>query len=305
MIETLPEKLRALYPFEPHWLKLGPYHLHYVDEGPREDSAIVLLHGNPTWSFLYRDVIPPLAQAGYRVLAPDFLGSGRSDHGTHEREYAIAHHIGRTLAVLEAARVTRAVFFLQDWGGPIGLGMCLARPCLLAGMVLGNTFWGEASEFHRTVFPWRGLHAPIAGPLIFGRQRIFVEGAKLGMPRSAHDDPIWAGYRLPYDVHPGPGATLAWPRAISLGEGHPTHPLARAIWDAMPDMDVPTRFVWGAADPVFPWTEQGETMRARLPRGAEAKPIIVEEARHFIQEWAPQDCAEALLAVAQLAFKGE
>ncbi|MCP5433167.1 MAG: alpha/beta fold hydrolase [Alphaproteobacteria bacterium] len=302
MIETLPESIRALYPFKPNWVKSGNYRLHYVDEGPRRPDAVVLPHGNPTWGFLYRNIVPPLVAAGHRVIVPDHLGSGRSDHAIHEGEYAIAHHAARLRQILETAGVERAVFFLQDWGGPISFGACLAKPGLLAGMVLGNTFWGAASDFHRRVYPWRGLHAPIAGPLLFGRRRVFIDGAKLGMPKSSHEGAVWAGFRLPFDITPGPGATLAWPRAISLGPGHPTQPLADAIWAAMPQMDVPTRFVWGASDPVFPWEEQGLAMQARLPRAREHAPTIVKEARHFVQEWAPRQCADALLAVAEEAF---
>ena len=112
MLATLPPPVEALFPFEPHWADVGGHRLHYVDEGPRVVEAVVLLHGNPTWSFLYRDVIPHVAEAGFRVVAPDYLGFGRSDHGSSEGEYAIAHHVGRTLATLDAAGVERAVFFL-------------------------------------------------------------------------------------------------------------------------------------------------------------------------------------------------
>jgi len=303
VIPTLPEEVRALYPFEPHWVNVGGRVLHYVDEGPRSPEAVVLLHGNPTWSFLYRKIIPTVADAGYRVLAPDFLGSGRSDHGIHDDEYAIVNHIARTLAVLAEAGVQRAVMFMQDWGGPIGMGMELLRPGLLAGAVLANTFWGEASNFHRQIFPWRAMHAPIAGALIFGRRGTFIQGLRLGGPPEVHDGPAWRAYGLPYEVHnASPGATLAWPRAIALGPDHPTYPLARAIWDVMPSFDVPTRFVWGMADAVFPWAEQGQTMRERLPRGSEHPVAEVPEGRHFVQEYAPEECAQACIAVAKEAL---
>ena len=302
MIETLPSDVADLFPFAPHWIDAGGYALHYVDEGPRVDTAVVLLHGNPTWSFLYRDIIPVVRDAGLRVIAPDFLGSGRSDHARSSGEYAIAHHVGRLLAVLDAAGVRRAVFFLQDWGGPIGMGACLARPGLLAGMALGNTFWGMGSAFHHRVFPWRALHGPVAGPLNFGRRAVFVDGAKRGMPDSCHGGAVWRGYRLPYEVHHGPGATLAWPRAIAVGADHPTRPLADALWDAMGKWDVPVRFVWGAADPVFPADEQGVQMRDRLPRGREHEMVTVAEGRHFIQEWAPAEISAALVAIASEVF---
>lgn len=302
MISDLPEDVRELFPFAPHWVNVAGFNLHHVDEGPRREEAIVLLHGNPTWSFVYREFIPSIIQAGHRVLALDYLGCGRSDHAHTEDQYAIEHHVSRALATLRSAGIRRAVMFCQDWGGPIGLGCALAEPGLLAGLVLANTFWGEASDFHRRVFPWRAIHAPVAGPLLFGRRPLFLQGLRLSGPPSIHNGAVWRAYNLPREVHGGPGATLAWPRAISLGPGHPTQPLADRIWAALPEMDVPIRLVWGAADAVFPPHEQGEAFRQRLPRGMEHEPVLIPNGRHFVQEYAPAECAAACIAVAQEAF---
>jgi pimeloyl-ACP methyl ester carboxylesterase len=303
VIEDLPAEVGAAFPFAPHWAGVEGFNLHYVDEGPSSRDAVLLLHGNPTWAFLYRKVIPTVAAAGYRVIAPDFLGSGRSDHGTNEWQYQIAHHVRRTLAVLDAAGVERAVMFCQDWGGPIGMGCALARTGLLRGLGLGNTFWGEASEFHRRVFPWRALHGPVVGPLFFNRRRVFVDGARLGMPDSVATDPVaQLAYRLPWQRQGSYLGTLAWPRAISLGPDHPTQPLADALWTALGSWDVPVRFVWGGADPVFPWAEQGEALRDRLPRGREADPVVVVDGRHFIQEFAPDEIAAAMIELAHEGF---
>lgn len=303
MIDALPAAVEAVFPFEPHWVNTAGFNLHHVDEGPRSPDAVLLLHGNPTWSFLYRKIIPKVAEAGYRVIAPDFLGSGRSDHGDTEGQYQITHHVRRTLTVLESAGVERAVMFCQDWGGPIGMGCALARPKLLKGLGLGNTFWGEGSEFHHRVFPWRALHGPVVGPLFFNRRPVFVEGARLGMPSEVAADPVvQLAYRLPWQVHGSQLGTLAWPRAISLGPGHPTQPLANALWRALGSWDVPVRFVWGAADPVFPWNEQGERLRNRLPRGHEYDPVVLPEGRHFIQEFAPDQIAQAMIDLAREGF---
>jgi haloalkane dehalogenase len=278
------------------------FHLHYVDEGPRSDDAVVLLHGNPYWSFMYREIIPKVAAAGHRVLALDYLGAGRSDHAIAEAQYAIDHHVARTLATLDQAGVRRAVFFCHDWGGPIGLGSAIARPGLLAGLVLANTFWGEASVFHRRVYPWRAIHAPVAGPLLFGRRPLFLQGLRLSGPPSIHEGAVWRAYNLPRDVHGGPGTTLAWPRAISVAPDHPTQALADRIWDALPGMDVPVRLVWGGADAVFPPSEQAEAFRERLPRGREHEMVVIPKARHFVQEYAPDECAAACNTVAEDAF---
>jgi haloalkane dehalogenase len=302
VIPELPPDVKELFPFEPHWAKVDGFDLHYVDEGPRSKDAVVLLHGNPTWSFIYRDIIPRIADAGIRVVAPDYLGSGRSDHGFTEAQYAIELHIVRTLATLQQAGVERAVFYCQDWGGPIGLGMAVAKPELLAGLVLANTFWGEGSPFHHTVEYWRTIHAPVAGPLLFGRQPFFLLGLRLSGPEDIHHGAAWRAYTLPWEVHKSAGATLPWPRAISVFPDHPTQALADRIWGAMPSMDVPTRFVWGSGDPVFPLDGHCEDMRQRLPRGTHYPLVDIEGARHFVQEYSEAETAEACILVAQEAF---
>lgn len=312
MIRDLPAEVAAIWPYEPRWTEVGGYQLHHVDEGhdaSGDDSrAVVLLAGNPTWGFLYRDILPPIVDAGFRVLALDYLGMGRSDHAAREEEYGIQHHADRVRAQLRAAGVERAVFFLQDWAGPIGLTAALdahaAGRSLLAGMVLANTFWGEQSQFQRNAMGWRSLHAPVSGALLLKKRRLFTSALKLSGPPNIHDGPEWTAYNLPFDAHSSPGSTYAFPRAISTGEGHPTHGLARRIYDALPTevFDVPTRFVWGDNDAVFTRDEQEATFRERLPRGAEHETVVVAGGRHFVQEYGPQECAEVTIAVAREAF---
>jgi haloalkane dehalogenase len=291
-----------LFPFESHWAQIGGYTLHYVDEGPRDAPVILLLHGNPTWSFLYRDIIPRVLSTGCRVVAPDYLGFGLSDKPTDESVYAIQHHVGRLVGLLDHIGVRRAVLFCQDWGGPIGMGAALARPRLLAGLVLANTFWGEASEFHRRVLFWRALHGPVAGPLLLGRRGMFVNALRLSAPQDM-PDAVWYGYRLPFAEAQSRTGTLAFPRAISLGSGHPTQPLADRILAALPTWDVPVHLVWGDRDAVFPAQEQGSKFIELLPRATRGHLRLIEGARHFVQEYAPTECAQACFDVATEAFR--
>ena len=296
----LPEHIRALYPFTSRWAEIGGHTLHYLDEGARDRTeAIVLLHGNPTWSFLYRDFVPPLRDAGYRVVVPDYLGFGLSEKPFDEGLYAITHHAGRLRALLAQIGVERAVLFCQDWGGPIGMGAVLAQPDLLAGLVLANTFWGESSSFQRSVPMWRALHGPVAGTLLLGRRGMFVNAMRLSGPRDA-PAAVWDAYRLPFLDADSRVGTLAFPRAISTGRGHPTQPLADAILEALPTWDVPVRLPWGADDAVFPPDEQGARFAELLQRGVEVEAI--PGARHFVQEYAPDVCTQATLDVAREAF---
>jgi haloalkane dehalogenase len=297
----LPAHVRALYPFGSHWANVGGYTLHYLDEGPPDAPVVLLLHGNPTWSFLYRDIIPPIVAAGFRAIAPDYLGFGLSDKPTDESVYAIQHHVGRLVALLDILDVGQAVLFCQDWGGPIGLGAALARPRLPAGLVLANTFWGEASAFHRRVLFWRALHGPVAGPLLLGRRGMFVNALRLSAP-SDMPQAVWDGYALPFAETQSRTGTLAFPRAISLGPGHPTQPLADRMLAALPNWDVPVRLVWGERDAVFPVNEQGAKFVELLPRASLDHVRHIEGGRHFVQEYAPDECAQAAIEVAKEAF---
>ena len=114
------------YPFEPHWATVGSeddgtLRMHYVDEGPRDGEVVVLLHGEPTWSYLYRTMIPPLVDAGYRVLAPDLIGFGKSDKPTAAAEYTYQRHVDWVTGWMDALDLRDTTVFVQDWGSLIGL----------------------------------------------------------------------------------------------------------------------------------------------------------------------------------------
>jgi len=298
----LPAHVKALYPFESKYFQVGGYTLHYLDEGPRDGRVMLLIHGNPTWSFIYRDFIPRLVESGYRVIAPDYLGFGLSDKPSEESVYAIVHHVGRLVALLDHLNVSNAVLFLQDWGGPIGMGAVLARPHLLAGLVLANTFWGVQSDFQKNVPFWRALHAPVGGPLLLGRRGMFVNALKLSAPADM-PEAVWDAYTLPFADASSRMGTLAFPRAISTGPNHPTQQLADRILEAMPRWRVPVRLVWGEADAVFPAQEQGAEFIAKLPRATLEHVRHIPGARHFVQEYAATECVQALVDVAEEAYK--
>ena len=123
----------AGYPFAPHYLDVTapgvqPLRMHYLDEGPPDGAPVLLLHGEPTWSYLYRTMIPPLVAAGHRVLAPDLIGFGRSDKPTRETDYTYLRHVQWTTAWLTALDLRGATVVVQDWGSLIGLRMAAENP---------------------------------------------------------------------------------------------------------------------------------------------------------------------------------
>ena len=178
----------------------------------------------------------------------------------------------------------------------------LARPHLLAGLVLANTFWGEASDFQKNVPFWRALHGPVAGPLLLNRRAMFVNALKLSGPQ---DMPaaVWDAYTLPFADASSRMGTLAFPRAISMGPNHPTQALADRILEAMPHWNVPVRLVWGEADAVFPAKEMGSKFISLIPRATLEHMRHIPGARHFVQEYAATECVQALVDVAEEAAK--
>ena len=151
-LRTPEERFENLadYPFSPNYLEVddtegGTLRLHYVAEGPEDGAVVLPMHGQPTWSYLYRHIIPPLAEAGFRVYAPDLVGFGRSDKPTEITDYSYARHITWMSQWLTALDLTDVTLFCQDWGGLIGLRTAAENPDRFARIVTANTGLPDAA----------------------------------------------------------------------------------------------------------------------------------------------------------------
>jgi haloalkane dehalogenase len=139
------------FPFEPHYLeladrRLGALRMHYVDEGPHDTPVVLMLHGEPTWSYLYRKIIPRVTAAGFRAVAPDYIGFGRSDKPVERASYTYQNHVEWMLEFLDRLALSRCTLVLQDWGGPIGLRLLAERPHCFDAVMLGNTVLPNCSR---------------------------------------------------------------------------------------------------------------------------------------------------------------
>jgi pimeloyl-ACP methyl ester carboxylesterase len=139
MLQSKPFWLHQLFPWEQKTLTVNGRTMAFVDEGPSTARPLLLLHGNPTWGFLYRNFIDPLAAAGYRVIVPDWVGAGYSDHPRVDAALTLAHHIADLVSLLDQLQLRGFVIVGQDWGGPQGVGAALQRLERRAGLVLMNT----------------------------------------------------------------------------------------------------------------------------------------------------------------------
>ena len=263
--ERLPD-----WSFEPRYLQLGALRMHYVDEG--EGPPVLLLHGEPTWSFLYRKVIGELSNSA-RCFAPDYFGFGRSDKPVDRDWYSYDAHflaVERFVRELDLRNLTVVV---QDWGGPIGFRLCVDQPQRVARLVVLNTGIGA----HAPNDEWRRFQA------FMRRVDTDVEAGRLvrrTLVQPASDEVI-AGYDAPF---PEPRARVGVVRFPELVATSPEHPSAAAMLDVRERLrrfEQPALVLFGADDPIFP-RAAAEAMAELLPNAALDPPL--EGAGHFLQE---------------------
>jgi haloalkane dehalogenase len=277
--------LGGLYPFQDRYLRLADgTTLHYVEwGGGLRKPTLLLLHGNPTWSFLYRDWIRPLARVA-RVVALDHAGFGRSDHPSDPRYHSLERHIRNLEEFAAELRLRRVVPVVQDWGGPIGLGWATRNPEALAGLVLLNTWAFTEREPIRLPLLFRMLRSRGVGEVAYGRRNLFVEGFLPRLMQAPLPPAVMDGYRHPFPTRGSRTAIVQFPRLIPDRPSHPEWPAMDRIEKALPGLDVPATILWGAKDPAFPKRFAWAFSEA-LPR--HPQPVFFDGAGHWLQEDIP------------------
>lgn len=277
------------FPFEPRYQQVADdVRLHYVEEGAGD--PVLMLHGNPTWSYLYRRFIPPLAEAGQRAIAVDHMGFGRSDrpHG-HER-YTLRAHVENLLAFIRGLELTNLTLVMQDWGGPIGFGAAVREPDRIARLVIMNTGVGvfpsgTPMPFHEP-FKTRGL-----GEMLALGSNLFVEAMFGGMHPESATPLVAEAYRAPFPDYYSRVPILAFARDVPVGHDHPTAAYMAEIGAGVAKLQRPTLIVWGMRDRVFP-PMLLEFWRQTYPQ---AEVLELPDARHYLQEDEPDAIVERLL----------
>ena len=279
-----PQWLRDLFPWSQKRVVVNGRTMAFVDEGDRDRRPVLLLHGNPTWGFLYRDFIEPLLAAGYRVVVPDWIGSGYSDHPRVDAALTLAHHIADLVSLIDQLALRRFVIVAQDWGGPQGVGAALERRRELGALVLMNTwlFTDTKGKFHQSPLPWTTWHAPIIGQLLMKRFKVLSHGGVSAITRRGMTDGEKRAYHHVFDEPDSDHVVLTWPRTIPLREGDRGSADMATIQRRLPELhDVPTLLVWAPEDNVFP-IEYANRLKELLPR-AEG-PLLFDRAGHFLQD---------------------
>jgi haloalkane dehalogenase len=275
------------FPFEAHYQQLGDVRLHYVDEGPDDAPPLLMLHGNPTWSYMYRRPIALLAERGHRCIAFDHMGFGRSDKPPELRRYVFSNHVDNAVALIERLDLQDVTLVMHDWGGPIGLGAALRQPERFRALVAMNTWAWELPSFLPGFL--RQFRTDGLGEILALAGNMSVESIPGGMARRDTDPVMMDAYRAPFPDYWSRLGTLAFIRDVPLTENDPSAELIGQIHEALPGLDLPLRLIWGMRDRVFvpAFIEQWQAL---FP-GTEAVEL---EAGHYLVEDEPDQVAGAI-----------
>ncbi|MHB1260407.1 MAG: alpha/beta fold hydrolase [Thermoplasmatota archaeon] len=277
--------LGDLYPFQDRYTRLSDgTTMHHVEWGGGfRKPTILLLHGNPMWSFLYRDWIRPLAKVA-RVVAVDTVGFGRSDHPSDPRYHSVERHIRNLEELAAELRLRRVVPVVQDWGGPIGLGYATRHRSDLAGLVVLNTSVFATRVPFQIPLGFRVMRAPGVGEYVYGRRNAFVESFIPKLMQKPLPPAVMDGYRHPFPTPASRVAVVQSPRMIPDRPNHPDFAtLARTEKD-LADLDVPTNILWGTKDPAF-GKRFAWAFSQSLP--GHPQPMFFDNAGHWLQEDIP------------------
>jgi haloalkane dehalogenase len=272
------------YAFAPHYQLITTddgtaLRLHYIDEGPRDAAPILLMHGEPSWSYLYRHFIAPLVAAGHRVIAPDLIGFGKSDKPAARGDYSYERHVAWMTAWLTAMDLNAITLFCQDWGGLIGLRLVAAMPERFARVIAGNTGLPTGAGWSEGFENWRAFSQTVE---VFPTGSILNSGSVRELSGAEQ-----AAYDAPFPDESHKSGAREFPALVPVKPDMPSVAENKAAWEVLARFDKPFLTCFSDKDAV---TAGGEkAFIARVP-GAKGQPhTIIKDAGHFLQEDKPEE----------------
>lgn len=263
------------FPYEPRYVEVDGLRIAYIDEGPRDAPVVLLMHGEPTWSYLYRHIIAALSDR-LRVLAPDLVGFGRSDKLPSQDDYSYERHVGWMTDWLTAVDLHDITLFCQDWGGLIGLRLVAALPERFARVIAANTGLPIGSGMSEGFERWLQFSQAVpefpVGAIVDGGSARDLSPAEI------------AAYDAPFPDESYKAAARAFPRLVPVTPGHASVAENKAAWNALARFDKPFLTAFSDADPI---TRGGEKPFQELVPGARGQGHVTLHGGHFLQEDSP------------------
>ncbi|WOO39585.1 alpha/beta fold hydrolase [Rubellicoccus peritrichatus] len=286
-MEKLPDHLKKLYPFTSNWIDTPGGKQHYVDEG--EGEVVVMLHGNPTWSFFYRNLIKELSQ-NYRCIVPDHIGMGLSDKPQKGFNYQLSDHIENVVRLLEHLKVERFNLIVHDWGGAIGMGLAERFPNRVGKIVVMNTAAFRSQNIPKRIAICK---LPIIGEFIVRGFNGFAWPATWMASRKKLSLQVKAGYLFPYHDWKSRIATHRFVQDIPLSEKHPSYATLLKVEQSLSKFQNNRMLLlWGIQDFCFDDTFLREWQK-RFPK---AETVELSNAGHYLLEDAPDETLERIQA---------
>jgi haloalkane dehalogenase len=270
------------YAFEPHYLEQDGLRMHYVEEGTGD--PVLLLHGEPTWAFLYRTMIPAIAGVA-RAVAPDYFGFGRSDKPIRIEDYSYDFHYHSIERFADELDLRETTVVVQDWGGPIGLRLAVEHPERVARLVILNTGVGAGRAPSEEWLRFRAFVRRVGTDLVPGQ--LIRISAVAGL-----DDDVVEAYNAPFPTPESKAGVLAFPELVPTEIDHPSAKRMLEVRAGLERWEKPALVLFSDSDPIFS-TAAAERMAARIPGAGPAE--IVVGAGHFLQEEKGEEMADRIV----------
>jgi haloalkane dehalogenase len=280
------------YPFEPHYLSVpdpegGQLRMHYLDEGPRSAPVVLMLHGEPSWSYLYRKMIPIVVRAGFRAIAPDLIGFGRSDKPAKRTDYTYQRHVDWMRALVLQLDLRGISLVCQDWGGLIGLRLVAERSDLFARVVAANTGLPTGDNHPGDAFlKWQA----------FSQQTpVFAAGGIIQRSCVTPLTPeVVAAYDAPFPDETYKEGARQFPLLVPISPEDPAAPANRAAWQVLTRFSKPFLTAFSDQDPIT--RASGPLFQRTIPGCAGQPHTTIQNAGHFLQEDQGEKLAEVVVS---------
>jgi haloalkane dehalogenase len=285
------EAVSRLFPCAAHYVEI-PFgdaprvRVHYVDEGPRDAPPVLMLHGEPSWSFLYRKVIARVVGAGLRAVAPDLVGFGRSDKPGAREDYTYERHVAAVTAFLEAIDLRGATLLAQDWGGLIGLRLIAEQGPRFARAIAANTFLPTGDQkTPEAFFTWQKFSQSVP-ELPVG----FIVRTGCVAPLS---DEVIAAYDAPFPDESFKAGARQFPMLVPTSPDDPSSAPNRRAWESLERWTKPFHTAFSDSDPITKGADR--MLRERIPGARDAAHVTIAGGGHFLQEDRGQELGDAVV----------